>query len=172
MNVATIDTSLSIHLSAFCPHQSVLEYLPAGGPPVFVFPRCLNRKMLKDTTDSSRDQGCYRYSETDAHTDRCHRGHLQVLGSGAVDRCVIIIAILPLLIRASLSPGTHPFLSLIPLSFPSPHPICEGDKLWCWLKSARGSGGRIPRGWCTDNNELVRQKTNKKKGTKIRNGKR
>lgn len=52
------------------------------------------------------------------------------LGSGAVDRWVIIIAVLHLLIRASLTLS----LSLIPLSFPSPHLPGEGDKLMCWMK--------------------------------------
>lgn len=88
--------------------------------------------MLKDVTDSSRDEGCYGYSKTDAHTDRCHGGHLQELGSGAVDRWVIIIAILHLLIRVSLIL----FPSLVPVSFPSPHLVREGDKLICWMKSA------------------------------------
>lgn len=81
--------------------------------------------MLKDGTDSSRDEGCHGYSKTDAHTDRCRRGHLQELGSGAADRWVIISAVLHLLIRASL---------ILFLSCPSPHLVGDGDKLICWIK--------------------------------------
>lgn len=100
-------------------HRSILKYLAAGGPSVTVFSRCLNKKMPKDVSDSQRNNGCYRYSKTDAPPDRCQWGHLQVLGSGAADRCVINITTLLLLIRASLIPGTHPPVSLIPLSFHS-----------------------------------------------------
>lgn len=73
-------------------HLSVLKYLPAGGPPVIVFPRCLNGKTLKDEADSLRDEGCYGRSKTDAHAD----GRLQALASGASDRRFIIAAILHL----------------------------------------------------------------------------
>lgn len=62
---------------------------------------------------------------------------MQALGSGAENSCSIIIAIRHLLIRVSLIPGTHPFLSLIPLSFLSPHLIGEGDILFWWMKSAQ-----------------------------------
>lgn len=58
--------------------------------------------MVKDVSDSSRDEGCSKESETDAHTDRCHGGHLQALGSGAADRCAIIIASLILFFLSSL----------------------------------------------------------------------
>ncbi len=84
----------SVLQHALCPHLSVLTYLHAGGLLVIVFPRCLNGKMLKDVTDSLRNDGGYRHSKPDAHFDRCHRGHLQVLGSGVLDRCFIIFAIL------------------------------------------------------------------------------
>lgn len=124
------DSLLSIHLSALClPSPVHPKYLPAGGPPVIVFPRCLNREMLTDETDFSRDECSYGWSKTDVRTDRCHGGHLQELGSGAVDRWVIIIPVLHLLIRASLTLS----LSLIPLSFPSP----QRDKLMCWMKTVR-----------------------------------
>lgn len=58
--------------------------------------------MLKDVTDSSRDEDCYGYSKADVHTDRCRAGHLQELGSGAADRWVIIIAVKLSLIWTSL----------------------------------------------------------------------
>lgn len=35
------------------------------------FPRCLNSAPLTDLADSSRDEGCYGYPKTDAHSDRC-----------------------------------------------------------------------------------------------------
>ncbi|CAB1434710.1 unnamed protein product [Pleuronectes platessa] len=38
------------------PHRSVLKYRPAGGPPVIVFPRCPDRTMLKDVSDSWRTE--------------------------------------------------------------------------------------------------------------------
>lgn len=119
------DSLLSTFQHSVCPHQPIFKYLPAGGPPVIFHSRCLNGKMLKDMTDSSGDEGCYGYSKTDAHTDGCPRAYLQELGSGAVDRWVIIIAILHLLIRASLIL----FLSLVPFSFSSPHLAAEADKL-------------------------------------------
>lgn len=113
---------LSIFQHSVQLHQPILEYLAAGGPSVTVFPRCPNKETATDVSDSCRDNGCYRYSKTDAHPDRCQWGHLQALGSGAADRCVIIITIPLLLIRASLIPGTHPPVSLIPLSF---HSTCN-----------------------------------------------
>lgn len=64
MHASASDSSLLAWLS-------VPTYLPAGGPPVPALPRCLNSATLKDVTDSSRDEGCYGYPKTDAHSDRC-----------------------------------------------------------------------------------------------------
>lgn len=63
-------------------------------------------------SDSLRHEGCCRYSETGAHTERFHGGHFLVLGSGAqVDRCFIFTTF-----NQSI---THPWHSSFYFSHPS-----------------------------------------------------
>lgn len=84
------------NLSSFSsPSPASLWMSSCRWPTCYRLPRCPNRMMLKDATDSSKDEDCYGHS-------RCHTGHLQELGSGAADRWVIIIAVKLFLIRASL----------------------------------------------------------------------
>ena len=132
---------------------SVLKYLPAGGPPVIVFPRCLNRKMLKDVTDS------FWGIKAVIDTQRQMRtlidvtgGLLQVLGV----RCSGQMPHQPLhLFNQSV---THPPpLSLIPLSY----------RLTSLEDSSRLSGDETPWRRCSDNNEGI--KNEQEKDAKIRN---
>lgn len=93
------------------PRRPVPPHLPAGGPPLIVSPRCLDRKMLKDESDSCRNKA-----------SRGRRDTRPLAGVGVRCRASLIL-----------------FSSLIPLSFLSAQHdfLARGRVIWAKEKGCK-----------------------------------